>query len=384
MTTAPQFHCKKTPQNHEEGRVRVLQVYPRLLCGGIEKVMENIVANAEKDRFIHEILTQEEGEYEEPFLRLGVTIHRIPYDGNPASYRRRVSELLRERGIDAVHCHMHYEMNAVCRAAKEAGVKVRIVHSHIAHPDWPAWKRVLRIPKFLLHDRYATHCVACSTDAMRWLFPYTRKPKKVIVNGIYTECFRFSATERENARNELGISGDTKVALNVGRCTAQKNQRFILDIAEMTRDEDIIYLIAGDGELRGALEKECRRRGLDNVRMLGTRHDVPRLMWAADIFLFPSGFEGLSIAAIEAQSAGLPTLVSAAIAEETDIGTKLLIKKSSKNHRAAREWRNIILRTSADTPGKRISLSEEASLSGYDARHTTALIEELYNLAADK
>ena len=76
----------------------------------------------------------------------------------------------------------------------------------------------------------------------------------------------------------------------------------------------------------GELEQQCReifeRNGVaDRVHFLGSRGDVAEILQCCDLFYLPSNFEGLPIALLEAQIAGLPSLCSLNISNEVNCGS---------------------------------------------------------------
>jgi glycosyltransferase involved in cell wall biosynthesis len=121
---------------------------------------------------------------------------------------------------------------------------------------------------------------------------------------------------RRGARISLGISADAHVVSTVGRLTAIKQHRLFLDAASRIaqRDSAALFLIAGDGELRGQLEAAARTLGFgDRVRFLGWRRDVATIHAATDVFLLTSRNEGTPVALIESLAAGVPAVA-------TDVG----------------------------------------------------------------
>jgi glycosyltransferase involved in cell wall biosynthesis len=121
---------------------------------------------------------------------------------------------------------------------------------------------------------------------------------------------------RAAARERLGVPQSASVVVTVGRLTAIKQHRLFLDVvakAAAMRD-NVMALIAGDGELRGELEDAARGFGLDRrVRFLGWRRDLEDLYAASDVFLLTSRNEGTPVAIIEAMAAGVPPV-------STDVG----------------------------------------------------------------
>ena len=120
---------------------------------------------------------------------------------------------------------------------------------------------------------------------------------------------------------ELGIDLDRlthgtpalegRIVGNVARLAPQKGHATLLEAAPrvLERHPDVRFAIAGDGELRSELERAAAPLG-DRVAFLGARDDVPDLLASFDVFAFPSLFEGLCLAVIEAQAAGVPVVAT--------------------------------------------------------------------------
>jgi glycosyltransferase involved in cell wall biosynthesis len=105
----------------------------------------------------------------------------------------------------------------------------------------------------------------------------------------------------------------------------------------------MILLLIGDGPLRHEIEQATALMGLnDNVVFAGLRSDVPQLMLKVmDTFIFPSLYEGLGLALVEAQAAGLPCVLSDVIPAEADI-VKPLLKRISLSQPAS-QWAEELL-----------------------------------------
>jgi len=205
------------------------------------------------------------------------------------------------------------------RLAAKAGVPVRIYHSHNAANMDPSLKGRAQELLHRLHrrglPRYATALWACSREAVRWAYPRGDMPAWVIPNAIDTADFAYSPEVRAACRRELGLE-DSFVVGNVGRLQYAKNQRFLLEaFAGLHRiNGRARLLLVGEGPDREALTRRAGALGLaESVLMPGFREDAARLLQAMDVFAFPSLFEGLGIAAVEAQAAGLPCLLSEAV-----------------------------------------------------------------------
>jgi glycosyltransferase involved in cell wall biosynthesis len=114
----------------------------------------------------------------------------------------------------------------------------------------------------------------------------------------------------------LNLAPDAEVVTTVGRLTAIKQHRLFLDaVAAAARSRpQLVALIAGDGELRGDLERHAAQIGIaDRVRFLGWRRDLTTIYAATDVFLLTSRNEGTPVALIEAMASGVPGV-------STDVG----------------------------------------------------------------
>jgi len=125
-----------------------------------------------------------------------------------------------------------------------------------------------------------------------------RSPSHVVTLGIDVERFASgcAALPKQEGRPLVG---------NVARLAAQKDHRTLLGAAALMPEAD--FAIAGEGELRDELERAAG----PNVRLLGRRSDVPDVLASLDVFAFPSLYEGLCLAVIEAQAAGVPVVATA-------------------------------------------------------------------------
>ena len=123
-----------------------------------------------------------------------------------------------------------------------------------------------------------------------------RRPSHVIPLGIDLDRF-------DGARPAL--RSDRPLVGNVARLAPQKDHRTLIEAARLVPEAE--FVIAGDGELRAELERLAEG---SNVRLLGARDDVPEVLASLDVFAFPSLFEGLCLAVIEAQAAGVPVVAT--------------------------------------------------------------------------
>ena len=229
---------------------------------------------------------------------------------------RRV--LLDHSAYCAVHSHVNVISGLIMLAAFLAGIKNRVAHSHSTKFQYPYAVTVLGKILILF---FATQRVACGQEAGKALFG-TQK-YTVIPNGIDTQKYIInSAQERENAQSRLQFEKNRLHICHVGRFADVKNHRFILEIVEQLNRLGymcIVHLL-GDGDLLDNIKKLASDRQLDNVIFYGNVSNVSDYMKASDVFIMPSKYEGVPLAVIEAQCAGLMCYLSENVPNEVDLG----------------------------------------------------------------
>ncbi len=139
---------------------------------------------------------------------------------------------------------------------------------------------------------------------------------------------------RLRSREALGLPPDAPIVVTTGRHEYQKGQVHLLDaVARLaTSHQDVHLLVLGRrGARTRALESQRDRLGLqDRVHLLGYRSDAPDVLAAGDVFAFPSLYEGLGNALIEAMALALPIVASdlPAVREVVGRGPALLVPPS--------------------------------------------------------
>ena len=144
------------------------------------------------------------------------------------------------------------------------------------------------------------------------------KPYHWIPNAVDARQFTYDPELRQQVRQELSL-GDCLTVGHVGRLSYPKNHTFLIQsFARLLEQQpDAKLLLAGKGELEAQLRRQVQELGVgDSVRFLGSRSDVERLYQAMDVLAMPSHYEGVPMAGIEAQFAGLPCLFSDHVSRE--------------------------------------------------------------------
>ncbi|MBV8139258.1 MAG: glycosyltransferase family 4 protein, partial [Deltaproteobacteria bacterium] len=140
-----------------------------------------------------------------------------------------------------------------------------------------------------------------------------RERISVIPSGVDCEYFRPpSKEERIAARQALGLAAETIAVGTIGALEVRKGHRHLLE-AIAPAMAGIVCFIAGDGSLRSELERRAEALGISTrTRFLGRIDSSRDLLWALDIFVFPSLWEGLGVAALEAAASGVATIAAKA------------------------------------------------------------------------
>lgn len=367
--------------------IRVLHfVSVPAVWSGIMSVIMNYYRHMDRSRIQFDFLCflhcQES--YEDEIRELGGRVFFVSRPGISPGSRRELKEFFLEHGREYAWMHNHevYLSFLLKPLAGENGISRFIVHSHATRYSDRKFaavrNRILCIPiKWM-----KCHKFACSREAGEFLFGAGAvKAGKVTIlnNAIDVETFRFCPEIRQEIREELGLS-DRFVIGHIGRFVPQKNQEFLLDVfaKAVKKRPDLSLLFIGDGPSKKAVEEKSRALGLNekNVRFLGQRTDVPRLLNAMDVFALPSLFEGIGVVLMEAQANGLFCLASDQVPREAKITetVKFLPLDSESWIRefcGASHSRN-------HTQREALSIRENFQKRGFDIQQETRKLEDYY------
>lgn len=277
----------------------------------------------------------------------------------------------------AIHLHLPYLASVLAPKARRAGIKRVITHCHSSRfsLESSGWRnRLLNVStKWLADD-----LIACGRDAgMVWYGKRAMNKGRVMVlpNAIDCVRFRYDPAVRQRMRETLGIDGHFVVG-HVGTLSTPKNHAFLLQVfAEIhKRRADAVLLLVGEGALREKLAVQVEKLGIKNeVIFLGNRDDVPQLLQAMDVFVFPSLHEGLPVSVVEAQAAGLPVLMSDTVTDEVCVTDHI---RRVPLELGAEKWTELALELYA--PQQRNSSMKQIIQSGFDLEAGAAKLAEFY------
>jgi glycosyltransferase involved in cell wall biosynthesis len=290
--------------------------------GGVENWLLNVVRLRRDDLRMDLAVTGEiDPRVRAKFERLGVRVFACPSTYEPLRTAINLRRILRQQGpYDLLHCHMHRGNAHVAVIGRMTRVPAIVVHSHLDTSTQDArdgWGTNAKVWLAAALQRISSDMgLACSQAAGDCLFDRRWRERRnwsVLYYGIDFASFE-RPVDRSQARRRFGLPANAFVIGHVGRCEPVKNQAFILDLAARytASNPEAFFVLAGDGASLPDLKRRARQNGLlERVRLLGAREDVPDLLLGLfDAFLLPSLAEGFAIAFLEAQAAGLPSVIS--------------------------------------------------------------------------
>ncbi len=387
-----------------ERRVRVLEVFSHLGVGGAERWLLALLKYARDHgpslgvdaKFDILITGGARGPLDAEAGGLGAQLIYLKYSKRTmGAFVREYRRLLRENSYDAIHDHLDHAAGFRFLFGFGRLPRTRIAHLHnprlVVDSYASSVGRKLTVQLgFWLVRRFATHVLGTSNQLLRE-FGFengNRGSSRVKVDAAY--CGFDVAAFRENRPGiraevcaEFGWRVDVRLILFVGRLDTntasernQKNPLFALAVARrcIERDSAVHVLIAGKGgAVQPELEREVRSWGLEaNIRFLGVRNDVSRLMLASDLLLFPSLAEGLGMVVVEAQAAGLPVLASDVVPREATVIPELVSFRPLAA--GADSWATDCLRLLGNPPPNRMACNDAVGQSQFAIEQSTRAI----------
>lgn len=363
--------------------MRILEITGEpILHGGQENFIYNVLENINNDDIQFDVLTPYICDNER-FKQLVKTKHGKVYELNlafrPWKSRRLlykpVKEFLRSQKYDVIHIHsgsisvLAYE----ALAAKKAGIKKIIVHSHSTGKK--GFKHSLIYTVFYpILKTCPTYYMACSKEAGEMKFPRGVQDEVVVIkNGINLERFKRNKYVGRELRKKFDISNNTFVIGHVGRFSPEKNHAFLIDVFKKLHEQvpDSKLFLVGEGELLDQIKAKVVSLGLEkNVIFLGVVDNPQDYYNIMDCFILPSIYEGFSFVTLEAQANGLPCVVSTGVPDAV-----VLTNNVNRLELDIGIWAERILSLKDNGIADDIEILRE---NGYDISSSAALIERIY------
>jgi glycosyltransferase involved in cell wall biosynthesis len=364
--------------------VKILQIPTGgLFSDGISScLIEYIAAMNKTDMDIRILATNKVGDdIIHKFEMCGCKVISIPNrKENIINYFFKLCRYIAKEKIDIVHVHGSSAIMSVeLLAAKIAGCKVRIAHSHNTTCENKKADRLLR-PVF---NKTYTEAFACGQDAGKWMFG--KRKFTIIPNGRNIEKYKYDFAKRVKYRKKLKISNEALVVGHVGRFNTQKNHEYLIKIFSKIykENQNSKLVLVGTGTTLNDVKKEVEELGLENsVIFTGALDNVSDYLSAFDVMLLPSLYEGLPLVVVEWQIAGLPCIVSDTVTKECAVTS--LVKYESIMEQPvvwAEDVKKLVLRDREECKSK---VWAEIRNAGYDiAEGAEKLRNKYFCLFAD-
>jgi glycosyltransferase involved in cell wall biosynthesis len=374
------------------GRTRVLHIVGGMNRGGVETWLMHVLRHIDRERFQMDFMvhTAEPCSYDNEVRALGGRILPSLHPNRPWRYAKNFRRIVAAYGpYDIVHSHVHHYSGFTLRLAQSAGTPIRIAHSHNDAPPQDIspnplrWIYLTTAKRWI--RRFATVSLAASGKAAEALFGSAWQRSsfcRLLYYGIDLAPFRAQADP--SIRAALQLCPDAFVIGHVGRFDEQKNHGFLLEIFRTVANADsrARLVLIGNGPLRPAIEQRVAELGLTGrVVFAGIRADVPRvLLGAVNVFVMPSLHEGLPLAGLEAQAAGLPCVFADSITAELDVVPQLVTRLRLSD--SSSDWAKVVL--AKRDQGPTVTQAEALAVmetSPFDIRRSAAELARLYQTA---
>lgn len=375
-------------------KIKIMQFIGGLNIGGAETIVKNysLLFDPQKIELTVVCIHNFHSAYDKELEKAGI---RVIYADDcidkkvigPEQVKRVFHKLLRPMAVRRViHyaqpdiIHSHLDVNFLIKSARP-GPDTIIVHTVHSEPKalWNESRRGRKDRKVLqwLQKRYPVKFIALHyvmKNQVDRIFGI--RDTVIFENGI--DIARFvNAGEKSSLRKKYQISESAFVIGNVASLSQVKNQLFLLDVFYelQKKDSESILWLVGDGDFREAIQKKAERLCIsDKVILWGSRNDVPQLLKMMDAVCFPSYYEGLSIAMIESQVAGIPAVVSDRVSASTKISNLITFAGLDEG---AGAWAEKLLAYKENCP-----IPSYDSLEDWDIKNVVRKLEKYYEKLA--
>ena len=246
-----------------------------------------------------------------------IDLARSPYSPKNITAYKQLVKLIKDEGIDYIHCNTPVGGLLGRLAGKKCKVKKVIYQAHGFHfykgAPLKNWLIYYPIERWLAHYTDAIITINKEDYERAQGFRLRNNGKVYYVPGVGIDLSQYELPEstREIKRKELGLKETDVALISAGELNTNKNNRVIIEALGNLQNNNVHYFLCGVGPCEEELKDLAKSKGIsEQVHFLGYRTDIKELLRAADIFVMPSFREGLSRSIMEAMASGLPCVVS--------------------------------------------------------------------------
>ena len=372
-------------------KIRILQMgASNIGRGGRSTIAYQIYKNLDRKRFVSDFLCMGElpsEQYCKEVEKTGGRMIHYSDDLGSGGYFYNIKRIIfflkevRMGKFDIAHIHTDNASEFFPRAllCKVCGIKTIIAHGHTSKNDTTIQKMKNKICQWFM-PLLCEYILGCSYPAIEYLYSGKNIRKALIPNGIDCDKYQFNKNIRNKVRSQQGWSDKTFVVGHVGRFDTPKNHPFIIEIFDELQkiNREAKLLLIGNGEAEEKIKSLVEKKGIANkVIFWGLSDHVEELLWAMDVFLLPSLYEGFPLVAIEAETAGLPTYLSSTISENVVI-TPYTVRYSLEM--SAVEWASNINKCykHGQSEENRLNAWKCIEKSEHHIKRTSQKVEKIY------
>jgi len=371
---------------------KVMHLLNHLKIGGAETLVTEYALHIDKNNFESIYVTlasRNETANERKLIQAGMKIIFLGdedvFPNASNKFKRMINKIhrhlvfhkiVKREKPNIIHTHLNTNSYVISINSKRNKIKLfHTVHSEVKS----AFKRMTqRLSTKYCINRKGMVPITLHTKMQEDVNDLFRiKNSLVLPNAINLSRFSNPNKKRRETMNSLGITTDNLFVIgHVGRFVESKNHKLLIDIFAKVKSKrkNAYLLLIGVGQMEEEIMEKIIKLGLqNNVSFLGNREDIPDLMSAMDVFVFPSIHEGFGNVLIEAQAAGIRCVASDRIPKEafvTNLITSVPLENSVEN------WAEIVAN---DNYPKKV----EGNLSKHDIRRVIKELENIYLYAGE-
>ena len=254
--------------------------------------------------------------------------HKIPFERSPIKINNikaifKLKKIIENEKFDIIHCHTPMGSVVTRLAAKNARKKYKTKIIYTAHgfhffKGAPLLNWIIFYPIEKNLSKY-TDCLITINEEDYNLAKRKFKSKRIeFVNGVGVDKskfdFKMSDTEKHELRQSLGLKDDDFVIIYVAELSKRKNQGMLIKVIKKLVDdgkENIKVILPGIDSMNGYYQEMTKKLKIENnIKFLGYRKDIPRLLKISDLYVSTARQEGLPVNIIEAMFSGLPIIAT--------------------------------------------------------------------------